>query len=600
MRVALLLPLLLLAVTGFAQDGIKKSKKTETIEGKKYYIHTVEKGQTLYAIAKAYDLTVNDILLENPDAMNGIKPGQTLRIPFDKKASITTVLPADTSKRFIFHNVETGQTMYSISKQYNVAQDTIYKYNPEARAGLKVGMKLKIPDHTVRTTTAAPAGATDPAKKFTVHTVEAGHTIYSIAKQFNTAPDSIYKYNPEARTGLKIGMKLWIPDPNGTAIFGQRDSVVVNLKEVYNVAFMMPLQLWNVANIEADDVIDDKAEFPQKPKAAVEFYEGALLAIDSMRKTGMRVNVWVYDVDDLDSGKTGAILAKPEFANMDLIIGPFSPGPFDEVAEFANAHHIGIVSPVSSANRVLFKNPMAMKSVPSAGTQMEQLAQHIYKERKEENVVLITSGLLKEHRVSASFRDEINRLRTADGKDSIRVNQGFSGIESKLQKDKMNVLVIPSTSQAFVTDLLRNLYGLADKYQITVYGMPAWTDYDNLDYEYLEALHFHFAAPYYVNYDAPGVKRFVLLYRNVYGGDPTTFSFSGYDNTMFFLQQLKTTGAGFVPGVSGQKGEGLQQTFSFARPDAESGYENIGLRIVHISDYELVPFGFENPKKDKK
>lgn len=583
-----------------AQDGIKKSKKTETIEGKKYYIHTVEKGQTLYAIAKAYDLTVNDILLENPDAMNGIKPGQTLRIPFDKKASITTVLPADTSKRFIFHNVETGQTMYSISKQYNVAQDTIYKYNPEARAGLKVGMKLKIPDHTVRTTTAVPAGATDPAKKFTVHTVEAGHTIYSIAKQFNTAPDSIYKYNPEARTGLKIGMKLWIPDPNGTALFGQRDSVVVNLKEVYNVAFMMPLQLWNVANIEADDVIDDKAEFPQKPKAAVEFYEGALLAIDSMRKTGMRVNVWVYDVDDLDSGKTGAILAKPEFANMDLIIGPFSPGPFDEVAEFANAHHIGIVSPVSSANRVLFKNPMAMKSVPSAGTQMEQLAQHIYKERKEENVVLITSGLLKEHRVSASFRDEINRLRTADGKDSIRVNQGFSGIESKLQKDKMNVLVIPSTSQAFVTDLLRNLYGLADKYQITVYGMPAWTDYDNLDYEYLEALHFHFAAPYYVNYDAPGVKRFVLLYRNVYGGDPTTFSFSGYDNTMFFLQQLKTTGAGFVPGVSGQKGEGLQQTFSFARPDAESGYENIGLRIVHISDYELVPFGFENPKKDKK
>jgi ABC-type branched-subunit amino acid transport system substrate-binding protein len=319
-----------------------------------------------------------------------------------------------------------------------------------------------------------------------------------------------------------------------------------------------------------------------------------------MRKAGMRVNVWVYDVDDLDSGKTAPVLAKPEFSNMDLIIGPFSPGPFDEVAEFANAHHIGIVSPVSTANRVLFKNPMAMKSVPSVSTQMEQLAQHIYKERKEENVILITSGLLKEQKTCNSFRDEMNRQRVIDAKDSLKVNQGFSGIESKLVKDKMNVLVIPSTSQAFVTDLLRNLYGLADKYQITVYGMPAWMDYDNLDFEYLEALHFHFAAPYFVDYETPGVKRFIQRYRNVYGGDPTTFSFAGYDNTMFFLQQLKTTGTGFVPGVPAQKGEGLQQTFSFLRSDAESGYENIGLRIIHMSDYELVPFGFENPKKDKK
>lgn len=523
------------------QDGVKKSKKTEIVEGKKYYIHTVEKGQTLYAIAKAYELTVNDVLLENPDAMNGIKPGQTLRIPFDKKASITTIVPVDTSKKFIIHKVEAGQTVYSLSKKYNVAENDIYNANPDARFGIRIGMELKIP---------VPAGVNSTTV---------------------IAPDTT-----------------------------KPDSVISILKEVYNVAFMMPLQLWNVGNIEPDDVIGDKAEFPQKPKAAVEFYEGALLAIDSLRKSGMKVNVWVYDVDDLDSGKTSTILAKPEFSNMDLIIGPFSPGPFDEVAEFANAHHIGIISPVSTANRVLFKNPMAVKSVPSVGTQMEQLAQHISKDRKDENVILVTSGLLKEQKTCNSFSDEMNRLRVLDLKDSIRVNQGFSGIESKLVKDKMNVLVIPSTSQPFVTDLIRNLYGLAEKYQITVYGMPAWMDYDNLDFEYLEALHFHFAAPYFVDYETPATKRFVLRYRSVYGGDPTSFSFAGYDNTMFFLQQLRTTGTGFVPGVTEHKGEGIQQSFSFMRSDAESGYENIGLRIVHFSDYELVPFGFENPKPKQR
>lgn len=542
-RLAFILSLLMLAVTGFAQDGIKKSKKTETVEGKKYYLHTVEKGQTLYAISKAYDLTVNDVLLENPDAMNGIKPGQVLRVPFEKKVAVAVITPtSDTSKKFLIHKVEAGQTVYSIARKYNVAENDVYNNNPDSRLGLKIGMELKIP---------VPAGS---------------------------------------------GMMGVIPDTT------KPDSVVSILKDVYNVAFMLPLQLWNVVNIDVEGIAKDPptAEFPAKPKAAVEFYEGALLAIDSMRKAGMKVNVWVYDVDDMDSGKTAGILTKTEFATMDLIIGPFSPGPFDEVAEFANAHNIGIVSPVSPANRVLFKNPMAVKAVPSHGTQMEQLAQHISTARKEDNIVMITSGLLKEHKMCSSFSNEMNRLRGMEGKDSIRVNQGFSGIESKLTHDKMNVLVIPSTSQAFVTDLVRNLYGLAEKYQITIYGMPGWMDYDNLDFEYLEALHYHFASPYFIDYSSPVTKRFIVRYRSEFGGDPSSFVFSGYDVTLFFLQQLRATGTGFVPGVPEQKGNGIQQSFSFVRSDAESGYENTGLRIVHISDYEIVPYGYDNPKKDKK
>lgn len=522
---------------------VKKSKKTEYVEGKKYYLHTVEKGQTLYAIAKAYDLTVNDILVENPDALNGIKPGQVLRIPAEKKVG-TTPVPVDTGKKFIVHKVCAGETIYGLAKKYGVSENDIYNNNPDARLGIKVGMDLKIPVKTVSSTPGLP-------------------------------PDTVV---------------------------AMRDTVISLKKDIYNVAFMMPLQLWNVNNINPEEITPTppKAEFPQKAKAAVEFYEGALLAIDSMRKSGMRVNVWVYDVDDLDSGKTGAILAKPEFATMDLIIGPFSPGPFDEVAKFANAHNIGIISPVSPANRVLFKNPMAVKTNPSSGTQMEFLAAHIAKERKDDNIIMITSGLIKEQKMCSSFSDELNRLRVLEGKDSIRVNKGFTGIEALLSKDRMNVLVIPSTSQAFVTDLLRNLNGLAEKYQITVYGMPAWMDYENLDAEYLETLHLHYAAPHFVDYHSLAAKRFVIRYRSVFGGDPTEYAFAGYDVTLFFLQQLQANGTGFIQTLDQQNGQGLQQNFSFRKEDEESGFENTGLRIVHISDYELVPFGVENPKPNKK
>lgn len=527
--------------------GVKKSKKTEVVDGRKYYVHTVEKGQTLYAIAKAYDLTVNDVLVENPDALNGIKPGQNLRIPFEKKVATKPLEVTKDTSKFVLHKVESGQTLYSLAKKYNTTEQAILDLNPEAKSGLKVGMELKIP---VKNTSAV---AIIPLK-----------------------PDS------------------------GNA---KKDSVIAGVnKEVYNIALMMPLQLWNVNNIEPDDILatPPKGEFPDRPKAAAEFYEGALLAIDSMRKAGMRLNVWVYDVDDIDSGKSAKMLAQPEFKTMDLIIGPFTAGPFEEISAFAKANNIPIVSPVSGVNKVLFKNPTAVKALPSAITQMEFVAQHIHKERGNENILMISSGILREMKIAAAFSNEMNRLRVADGKDSIKSTRGFSGVEALLKKDVMNVIVIPSNSQAFVTDLLRSLHTLAEKYQITVYGMPQWMEFENLDAEYMQVLNLHFAAPYFVDYKSTHTQLFLTRYRNAFGGDPTIYAFSGYDVTLFFLRQLFEHGTGFIAHLADAQQEGIQQSFRFVKSDAESGYENTGLRIVHISDYELVPFGVENPVKDKK
>jgi LysM repeat protein/ABC-type branched-subunit amino acid transport system substrate-binding protein len=536
-----------IALTAQNDGGVKKSKKTEVVDGRKYYVHTVEKGQTLYAIAKAYDLTVNDVLVENPDALNGIKPGQNLRIPFEKKTAGKPIeITKDTSK-FVLHKVEGGQTLYSLAKKYNTTEQAILDMNPDAKSGLKVGMELKIPVK-------------------------------------NTSAVAVIALNPDTAKAKK-------------------DSVIAGVKkEVYNIALMMPLQLWNVNNIEPDDILatPPKGEFPDRPKASAEFYEGALLAIDSMRKAGMRLNIWVYDVDDIDSGKSAKMLAQPEFKTMDLIIGPFTAGPFEEISAFAKSHNIPIVSPVSGVNKVLFKNPTAVKALPSVITQMEFVAQHIHKERRDENILMISSGILREMKIAAIFSNEMNRLRVADGKDSIKVAKGFSGVEALLRKDVMNVIVIPSNSQAFVSDLLRSLHTLAEKYQITVYGMPQWMEFENLDAEYMQVLNLHFAAPYFVDYKSNDTQLFLTRYRNAFGGDPTIYAFSGYDVTLFFLRQLFDHGTGFIAHLADAHQEGIQQSFRFVKSDAESGYENTGLRIVHISDFELVPFGVENPVKDKK
>lgn len=531
-RKPFLFVLLLLLFTAFASpafaqgDGVKKSKKTEYADGKKYYLHTVEKGQTLYAIAKAYDLTVNDILVENPDALNGIKPGQVLRIPAQKPVPVTTTpTPKDTT--FFIHKVEAGQTLYSICKLYNVKEEAVIALNPEAKAGLKIGQDLKIPGK------------------------QPGVEIVNV---ISTPEDTLF---------------------------------TVNKKAVYNVALMLPLQLWNAAAIDPGD--QDKNPIPPKVDAAVQFYEGALLAVDSMRRRGMKVNVHVYDMDDGDSAKVQSVLDKPEFSSMDLIIGPLSPGPFYMASLWAKEHHVAIVSPVSPANRVLFKRPDAAKALPSTTTQMEQLAVYMSVRHKTDNIILVSSGNAKDESSASVFSKHINQLLFPQGNDSIRHTRGMSGLEAKLRTDRTNVLVIPTNSQAFVTDLLRMLNGLSEKYPIIVYGLSSWMGYDNLDPEYLEKLQLHFVASYFVDYDSSAVtKRFLQRYDHSFHGDPGSFVFSGYDVTLFFLNSLYENGTNFYQKLPETKGQGLQQDFDFVRSDAESGYENSAIRILQVKDYRIV------------
>jgi LysM repeat protein/ABC-type branched-subunit amino acid transport system substrate-binding protein len=513
----------------FAQKGeIKKSTKTETVEGKKYYLHTVEKGQTLYAIAKAYNLAVNDILLENPDALNGIKPGDVLKIPFEKPAVPVKPVVNDTAS--FIHKVESGQTLYSISKMYGTTEDAILKLNPTAKAGLKIGQDLKIP-----------------------------------------------------------GKKNTVPAIGTTTASGTDTLFLVNKKAVYNFALMLPLQLGNVDAIDPDRITKGEIDFPQKAEAAVEFYEGILIAVDSMRKTGMKINLHVYDTDDADSAKVQAILDKPEFKTIDLIIGPFSPGPFYTVSNWANEHHVAIVSPVSPANRVLFKHPDAIKALPSLSTQMDQLAVFVGEHHKTDNVILVSSGNAKEQAVAAAFRVNVSKLLFGTATDTIKMTHGISGIEALLKKDKNNVLIIPSNSQTYVSDLLRQLNTLSDKYVIEVYGLSTWTGYDNLDPEYLRKLQFHYVAPWYVDYDSSAAtKQFLKKYDHNFHGDPGVYAFAGYDAGLFFLNALNTYGTDFYQKLAEIKGEGLQQGFDFYRSDAESGYENRGVRFVQVVDYQYV------------
>jgi len=166
--------LFLIPFSSFSQEkestDIHKTRSSAIIGGQKYHLHTVEKGQTLFAIAKFYGKDVNDVVLENPEAIDGIKPGQVLKILVDKKpVALTTT---DTSN-FITHKVEQGQTLYSLSKQYGISVEKLKTLNPQLSDGLKVGQVLKIPSNKPKPATVTPVKKMEVPAKATTATGKA-------------------------------------------------------------------------------------------------------------------------------------------------------------------------------------------------------------------------------------------------------------------------------------------------------------------------------------------------------------------------------------------------------------------------------------------
>jgi LysM repeat protein/ABC-type branched-subunit amino acid transport system substrate-binding protein len=559
----------LCSVTSFAQEKesteIHKTKSSATIGGINYYLHTVEKGQTLFAIAKFYKIEVNDLVIENPEAIDGLKPGQVLKIPIQKKKTVKSEV-IDTSN-CIVHVVEKGQTLYSITKQYNVSDDVLKKLNPELLNGLKTGQKILIPSNKPKIESTSVVATTSTTATTTTTTTPS-----------NLKEGTIVTQNIQ---------KLEAADRISTSSIYKGE-----IKEEYNVAFFLPFHADEANSIEMEALLKGESQFPNKTKVALQFYEGALLAIDSLKKLKLNAKIFVFDVDDSDSVNMLTLLKKPELLAMDLIIGPLYGSSFMPVAKFAKENGIAIVSPFTQVNKILFENPYVCKVSPSITLQIEKMAGYVVDSFQTQNIVLVNGGgLAKDLSFYNSFKKTANDLliqRGALKADSIKEAKGLAGLQAMLSTTKINVVVLPSSNQSFVTDFISKLYSMRDKYKIVLFGLQSWINYDNLDFEYLNGISLHVPSNHFIDYENVTTRKFVLDYRAKFKTEPELFSYQGFDVTFFFLNALNQNGSGLLNNISQLKYTGIETNYQFSQFPIDSGFENKQVFIVKYQDYKLV------------
>lgn len=529
---------LFVSAVAVSQD-VKVSEIIKNIDGKDYYIHTVEKGESVWKIANAYEVTSDEIISLNPAAKKKIKPGQELRIPIKQEKTIT--LTQNTN-----HVVVKGESLYSIAKLYSVTVDKIKKANPGITDFIKPGQIIKIP----------------------------------VTDQLSNKADSLIQIQKDS---LKADSAE------------KYDCTNPKLLDTYNVAFMIPFYLDNMYEIKTEDPdIKDKDANDYTSFTFVQFYEGALIAIDSLKKSGLNAKIYVYDVQN-DSSVTKKILEKPEFKKMNLIIGPFYENSLKVVSSFAKKNKIYMIDPVSTEDSLLKNNPYVINSSPSIEMQLNQVAAYLIGRYPGSPIVVVHNNKEAEKKyvemMGNAIRQEEKKagLQDSSFRPVVYSTSGVSGITKNFDIADTNIVITLSNGEIFVSNYVRGLSAVADNYKMIVFGLPSWKNFDQIETEYFLQLYLHVFSSSFIDYNEDMVNKFVKTYREEYKTEPEKYAFMGFDITTYFLKALMQYGADFgkcldkIPVTNY-----LQDAFEFERESKKDGYENTYLNIYRYEDYQMI------------
>ncbi|MGM0408810.1 MAG: LysM peptidoglycan-binding domain-containing protein [Bacteroidota bacterium] len=622
---------------------IKKSTDKVIIGGRFYYVHIVKKGETLYSLSKAYNVSQKEIAKENPEIFLGLQVGQAIKIPVSDEKTVSNQITEDD---FIYHKVKKGQTLYSLSKKYDVTQDDIITYNPDVRYGINIGQVIKIPkEHKLAETIQqypkdVPIDDTVRFEDdFIYHTVEKKETIYSLTREYGVTTDELQEHNSFLSDGLKAGQILKIPkikDVTTIGLFvdsgeeekdtlytfkkrkdiaysdsvdlGRCDTLKRSPDEPYQIAVFLPFYLEKNDEkfyIDSSEVDDSGEKIYEKvyyepyyiyPRSLsfVEFYEGFLLAVDSLKQRGLNVNLHVYDTQN-DTSRIKEILNYPALEGMDLIIGPIYNDEVKLVSEFSKYHQINMVSPLWDNLQLVDENPNLFQVTPSFSAQIDEFARYV-SNYADKNLILVHNGdsasygniqLVKDKLFGYFSNDSILdyiQFKEVILKDSINV------LEHAASKEVENVFIVPSNDEAFVTNVVTKLNTLsAYNYPLRVCGLSRWLRFRNIDPEYYFNLNLCIATPYFVDYKCENVKKFILKYRDTFHTEPQQYAIHGYDVGLFFLTALMNYGEDFQRCIYNHNQELLQADYKFVRWYKNSGFENIGVSLVKYQEnYEIL------------
>ncbi|MDR2963365.1 MAG: LysM peptidoglycan-binding domain-containing protein [Bacteroidales bacterium] len=554
------------AGSAMAQDNADlRSVVIEQVDGKNYYVHTVKPKETLYSIVRLYGVSARDIIIANPNAdAEKLKAGQLLRIPVPENK------PVEVRKQYesyTQHIVEPGETLYSLARMYGVTVRDILDANSGIDTNLAINQVVFIPCNNCKRLSELQ---NPPLKSDTQATTDSTSATEkkNAASEQQITPYSVFDANSGTKTGIAADRNM-------------------------HVVLMLPLFL----NKEKTDApVSNKIEINPDSYPFLQYYEGALLALDSLKRLGISLTFTVFDTQK-DTTTVRSIVKKLNPSDIDLIIGPVFKETFSIASGFARKNSIPIVSPLSSEDLPVKNNASIIQMNTQQQYRYESMANLITQQHNVNLIIVYNSKDLEGANVLAFKRVMNLQHATAMKTNNIVMTEvffpqgGMAEVEKQMTAGKRNIVMVFSSNQAFVNNFVTKMYQFARRYDVQLIGQPQWERYENVELDFLFDMQFQFAATGYIDYSRDAVKSFVQKYRDTFGSEPTRFAFQGFDHVLYFVQALahKNQSETLSDYVIRNPHQGLSENFLLKREIGSLGVVNTSVNIIqYTKNYEKI------------
>jgi LysM repeat protein len=475
---------------------------TSCAQQKKYISYTVKKGETLKIIAKRIGIKTKELMRLNPDT--GRKPAPETLI----------IIPNNGYKSPIANNI-LDKLNDSITTEANIAvKDTL-------------------------------------ANTFVLHKVSKGDTFYNLTRAYNVSEEELKILNPLLDvSGLQLEMLLKIkPIEEENNILIYKDTIQENPS--LKLAMMLPFRAIEYDTIEAKDIFKNN----RLVNITTDIYLGASMAVDSLIKLGIDIELSVFDTGRKDT-KLDSILTATDFSNTDVIIGPLYS---EEVPKVAVRSGTSVVFPVYSKKQTSFKSSKIIKTFADREVHQEGLINYIYNNYGNENILIIGDSSTTSIRNSNLIKSKLLLHDSINEPQIIYPNLGYirkDYVINALKAEVGNWVILATDNRVISSDVINSLISLpveepeeeeeeeddeeeeSDEPEmqilpedtvIKVFGIFKSSQFDRIDNNKLAKLGFTFTSDTFYEESSPEIQLFNQQYFNQNHVYPSYYATKGFD-----------------------------------------------------------------------
>ena len=563
---------------------------------KRYVSYKVQEGETMRDIADRLDMKTKDLLRLNPDVSRRPEANTVIVIPNPKlKNSTSTSTPSSEEEpttietiedstsepeendtvyqqtiiEYETHEVQKGETVYRITKQYGITKDDLLKYNPEytniESNNLSIGQVLKVKEIKKTIT----IDKEEVLAKFLTHTVKSKETMYSLTRFYNVSKEEILRLNPEypdlADNKLSIGQLLKIKpieEVNEAENYTFYKDFIEEDTSI-NLAILLPFRADEYVEKSSKDIFEKN----QLANMVTDFYMGAEIAIDSIKKQGVNVHVNVFDTGNRGNN-IEAILNENKLENTDVVIGPFYSDKAEVVAKGVN---VPVIFPHYSNNQEKFSSSKLVKTAPEKTRYADYLISYLKDSYKDQEIFVVGDDKSESNRLVSKIVSELKQHDSINNIHILKPEKGYIKRErftKKMSSKRHNWVIIASEDNVVVADALNSMIGLPDEMNVQVFSPNKGSAYYRIDNNKLANINFTYVSDTYTDEDALETKTFTEKYLQANNTIPSDYAIKGFDITYDILMRLAS-------------GEDLDTTFK----------KGASLRVENKFDYRKKVFG---------